>query len=99
MLWLNAVDLTWVELAGALTSAKGIWLGNVAVFITWVLALVEVGVGVVLRATQREVVSATTVAAKAGWGAVTQCPVLRRAPYRLMVCSHRLEILHNLVIS
>lgn len=61
MLWLNTVELTWAESAGALTSARGIWPGDVAMFITWSLAFVEVEVRVVLRLTQRE----------AGWGAVS----------------------------
>ena len=71
MLWLTVVDLTWAGLAGALTSARGIWPGDVAMFITWSLALMEVEAGVVLRLTQRE----------AGLGAAAQCPVLRRASY------------------
>lgn len=45
MLWLNAVELTWVELAGALTSARGIWRRDVAVFITWSLEFVGGGNG------------------------------------------------------
>lgn len=62
------MEFAWVELAGVLTSARGIWPGDVAVFITWSLALMEVGVEVVLRAPQSEGVSAATMAAKAGQG-------------------------------
>lgn len=71
MTWLNMVELTRADLAGAPTSARGIWPGGAAMFITWSLAFMEVEGRVVRRLTQRE----------AGWGAVSQCPVPRGASY------------------
>ena len=44
MLWLNTVVLIWVDSAGVLTSAEGIWPRDLIMCVTWSLALTGVGV-------------------------------------------------------